>query len=203
VGELGPFVRIDTREGKLKLVHGEAKAFTASLRLHLDLGSVDTGWLHFPKTGRPEFLGDDRDTPPKGAGTTDGPRWGVSLEWASPYQARIEDTKVDGFPPHQLNSTASPVLEAIGALWDAIEEDGEDPGTVVAVVEVERWEKVGNFRRPEFALLGYAEALDEPFEADGAQNDTSDEHDDPDAEIDDDEDDEPEAKPPKGSGRRK
>jgi hypothetical protein len=166
----GTFVRIDTKAGRLSVVGlpDDSKAFVKSIRLNVDLFGMRAGWIDFRQGGK--IVGEDREKPPEGAGSRDGPSWGLVVDIASPYPTTLDGHAIDGISEHALRVTSSLALEAFNSLWDAASDAAEEAGEgdPVVVVEVASWTKInassGPLYRPEFAVVGFVDSLDTALE---------------------------------------
>lgn len=169
----GPFIRIDAEAAKLKIVGARADGtdhFESTMRLHLDLAGIQTGWLSF-QGGAGELVGDDRDNPPPGAGQENGPRWGFVVTVASPYRFSTDDLQFDlGIPAHQMRSSSRAVLEALGNAYDQyLGERDNFLDQPIPVFEVTGWTKQParggrkNYFAPVFELVGFVAKIDKPL----------------------------------------
>jgi len=164
----GPYIRVDCKAGKMKLANlpdGD-DAFRKSLKFNIDVLALRTAWVEFGPGGA-NVIQEERDPAPDRAGSKDGPKWTVIADVAAPYPIDVDGIAVESISPHEMRLTAIPALEAISELWEAADQEAPEGTSPVAVVEIERWSKIGNGNnvlwRPHFELLGFVDALDEPL----------------------------------------
>jgi hypothetical protein len=174
-------LRFDCVAGRAKVVgHASGDLYSRKCKFNIDIGKVEAGWLDFQSNVESAIVGTDRNNPPPGADEKDGPKWGVEVPVAIPYATTFDDVEIEKVPPCLIRATADLLLKALGALWDAYDEDTQHKEGDVAVVEVAGWESVTKaggkkYFRPRFKILGYVKDLDEQFA--GANNNNDDEAD--------------------------
>src|SRR5262245_3244654 len=170
----GLYLRLDCVAGRVKIVgHASGELFSRKCRLNIDIAKAEAGFLDFQANAESAIVGTDRNNPPPGAGTKDGPKWGVEVRVAMPYRTTFDDVEIEEVPPCLIRTSTALLLEALASLWDAYDEDTEHKEGDIAYVEVAGWEPVTKaggkkYFRPRFKILGYVKNLEERFE--GANN---------------------------------
>ena len=172
------YLRFDCVAGRAKIVgHAIDELYSRKCRFNIDIANLEAGWLDFQANAESAIVGTDRNNPPPGAGTKDGPKWGVEVPVAMPYATTFDDVKIEEVPPCLIRTSTALMLEALAALWDSYDEDPKHKDGDIVCAEVAGWESVTKsggkkYFRPRFKILGYVKDLEEQFAgADSKDND--------------------------------
>jgi hypothetical protein len=172
-------LRFDCVAGRAKIVgHPSGELFSRKCLFNIDIAKLVAGWLDFQANAESAVVGTDRINPPPGAGEKDGPSWGVEVRVAMPYVTTFDDVEIKEVRPCLIRTSTALLLEALGALWDAYDQDTKHKEGDIAVAEVAGWEPVTKaggkkYFRPRFKIVGYVKDLEEQF-AGGINNDDAD-----------------------------
>jgi hypothetical protein len=173
----GLYLRFDCVAGRAKIAgHPSGELFSRKCRFNIDIAKVEAGYIDFQANAESSIVGTDRDNPPPGAGERDGPKWGVEVPIAMPYSTVFDDVEIKEVPPCLLKTSTALLLEALGSLWDAYDEDTRRKDGDVACCEVAGWEAVSKaggkkYFRPRFKILGYVVRLEDRFVGGDADDD--------------------------------
>ena len=172
----GMYLKFDCVAGRAKIAgHASGELLSRKCKFNIDIAKLEAGWLDFQANAESKIVGTDKKNPPPGAGTKDGPRWGVEVPVAMPYPTTFDDVEVEAVPPCQIRTKTGLLLEALATLWDAYDEDTKHKEGDIAVVEVAGWEPVTKaggkkYFRPRFKILGYVKNLEDKFVGGGDEN---------------------------------
>ena len=164
------FLRIDCRAGRARVVgHESGDLYSRKAVFNIDLENLKSGWLDFNANAESAIVGDDRENPPPGAGDRNGPKWGIEVPVAMPYETTFDGVDIKKIDPCLIRTTTALLLEAFATLWDAYVEAKHDAGDVVCV-EIAGWESVTKgggkkYFRPRFKILGFVKGLEDPLDS--------------------------------------
>ena len=172
----GLYLRFDCVAGRAKIVgHASGELYSRQCRFNIDIAKLEAGWLDFQANAESAIVGTDRGNPPPGAGTKDGPKWGVEVRVAMPCATTFDDVEIEEVPPCLIRTSTALLLEALAMLWDAYDKDPKHKDGDIAYVEVAGWEPVTKsggkkYFRPRFKILGYVKGLEDKFAGTGADD---------------------------------